>query len=113
MEDNISKLIENHLKEFKNEYLNDVKQTKNKEYLIEKIETKTRNFEHFKDIAIELIDKFQTTQRGFVMPLIIAKQCALICVDEKIAYAKTFGDVAIGDIEEFERIKKEIENYQL
>jgi hypothetical protein len=36
-------------------------------------------------------------------------QCALIEVDEKIAYAKTFGDVTQSDVEEFEQVKKEIE----
>jgi hypothetical protein len=35
-----------------------------------------------KEKAKELVEKYLGTQRGFVIPMIIAKQCALIAVDE-------------------------------
>ena len=58
-----------------------------------------------KEKAKELVEKFTFNCRECDN----AKQCALIAVDEKIAYAKTFGDVTESDVEEFEQIKKEIE----
>lgn len=65
-----------------------------------------------KEKAKELIEKFIELLPYSNRVYETAKQCALICVDEKIKYAKTFGDVTIQDIEEFERIKTEIENYE-
>jgi hypothetical protein len=56
-----------------------------------------------KEKAQELVDKM------YGVTDYQAKQSALIAVDEKIAYAKTFGDVTESDVEEFEQIKKEIE----
>jgi hypothetical protein len=57
--------------------------------------------------AKELVNKMYNCELD--ISYYAAKQCAIIAVDEKIAYAKTFGDVTQSDVEEFEQIKKEIE----
>jgi hypothetical protein len=38
-----------------------------------------------------------------------SKQCAIISLKDKIEYCKTWGDMALDDIKEFEEIIKEIE----
>ena len=58
-----------------------------------------------KEKAKELVNKFYDEIKYMER----AKKCALIAVNEKIAYAKTFGDVTESDVEEFEQVKKEIE----
>jgi hypothetical protein len=65
-----------------------------------------------KQKAKELIEKFIDLLPYSNRVYETAKQFALISMNEKIGYAKTFGDVTIGDIQEFERIKVEIQNYE-
>jgi len=54
-----------------------------------------------KDKAIELVNKFLQIYDGRVPQ---AKQCALICVDEMLAF-----DLRFFDIEFLKEVKKEIE----
>ena len=75
-----------------------------------------------KQKAKELIEKFYNKQLEILnrIPIVpieevelnISKESALISMNEKIEYAKTFGDVTDLDIQEFERIKVEIQNFQ-
>jgi hypothetical protein len=65
-----------------------------------------------KEKAIELVLNFlrieNNTPEWFNTH--IAKQCALIAVDEIIEYAKRWGDMADDDIKEFKEVKTEINN---
>jgi hypothetical protein len=38
----------------------------------------------FEEKAKELVDSFLGIQRGFIIPIIIAKQCAKLVIDEQI-----------------------------
>jgi hypothetical protein len=64
--------------------------------------------------AEELLRKFYIVDNGSIrynrMTTDVAKECAIIALNELIEYAKTFGDVTISDVEEFEKRKTEIEN---
>jgi hypothetical protein len=60
-----------------------------------------------KEKSRELVDNFIGTQRGFVMPIIIAKQCALIAVDE-IQNTKAVYHNSV-DYDYWEDVKKELE----
>jgi hypothetical protein len=58
-----------------------------------------------KEIAIELLNKFWHVQaNNGQVPLYVAKNCALIAIDELIYYAED-----INMIEYFKEIKKELE----
>jgi hypothetical protein len=65
-----------------------------------------------KEKAEELVDKmWNIDERYGSIGFHEAKQCAIISLNEKIAYAKTFGDTTESDVEEFDQIKQEIKNY--
>ena len=61
-----------------------------------------------KEKAKELVDKMQYTQRGFVMPFIIAKQCALIAVDE-ILNCHIWKFNSVEPYKYWQEVKKQIE----
>lgn len=64
-----------------------------------------------KEYAEELVNEIQLTQRGFIIPIIIAKQIAKIAVD-KILLAIDWHEFEVPNkqIEYFEQVKTEIEN---
>jgi hypothetical protein len=62
-----------------------------------------------KEKSRELVDNFIGTQRGFVMPIIIAKQCALIAVDE-ILNANQIWYADSVPSKYWQEVKAEIEN---
>lgn len=59
--------------------------------------------------ARELVDSFMLTQRGFVMPIIVAKQCALIAVGEILSELEEpiYED---SNYSYWSKVKQEIEN---
>ena len=65
-----------------------------------------------KEKAIELFDRFYEIEP--VEPIYVgvnirqAKQCALICVDEMIDLANTYENKHLGDIQQLQEVKQEI-----
>jgi hypothetical protein len=57
--------------------------------------------------AIELVNKFTYCQRGFINP--VAKQCALICVDE-ILGKRLAPHLGWKEVEFWQEAKEEINN---
>jgi hypothetical protein len=60
-----------------------------------------------KDKAIELVDRYSELGIGHPTSLLLAKQCALIAVDEMIGYLEKDGFST--QIEYWQEVKQEIE----
>ena len=65
-----------------------------------------------KEYAEELVNEIQSTQRGFIIPIIIARQIAKIAVDKILDSIEVgFEDYkSLSKINYYQQVKTEIEN---
>jgi hypothetical protein len=67
-----------------------------------------------KEKAKELVEKFRVEIKDMMMhgdgegEIFYAKRCALICVDEMIDLANTYENKHLGDIQQLQEVKQEI-----